>query len=64
MLVLKIRKDGHVMIGTAKVQNIGDSEMRIGIEAPISVPIVRDNAKKRAVAAEWLCPAEEGEGRK
>lgn len=48
MLVLKINPEHTVKIGDAVLKNVGNSTIKIGIEADKSIEIVRDDAKELA----------------
>jgi sRNA-binding carbon storage regulator CsrA len=47
MLILTLRKDDPIQVGDATIQLLksSGSKLRIGIEAPKSVPIVRRKAR-------------------
>lgn len=53
MLVLSRRAGDKIFIGkdiVVSIERISDGQVRIGIEAPKEVPIVRDNANTKVPA--------------
>lgn len=59
MLILTLKKDEKIIIGqnvSVMVVHIRGKEVKIGIEAPINITVLRDKVLKKETVADPSCP--------